>query len=362
MVSTQTRRYLTCALAAMVALTAVLSVIPGASAADFKKEYKMQVNVGPQFYWGMGATKFAELVKEKTDGQINIKPYWGSQLLKGAQLKSAQMIANGVIELAMESTINISPVITECNIFSLPFFINNFENLDKMKFGATGEAIFASMKSKGLMPLAWGENGFRQVTNSKREIKRPEDIAGLKIRVVGSPLFIDIFRQLGADPVNMNWGDAVSAFQQGVVDGQENPLPGVAIAVQIYQYHKYITRWNYVVDPLIIYWNKKEFESFPPDIQKAIQEAALEAGKFETALCRAGLDGDKSLNILKNEFNYTIEIPDPIGYAKSKGMVVTDLTDEDRQAFIDATKSLYDKWVPKIGDGIYQKALSDMGK
>lgn len=84
-----------------------------ATAENFKKEYKMQINVGPQFYWGMGATKFAELVKARTNGQINIKPYWGSSLLKGAQLKSAQLVANGVIDCAMESTINISPVITE---------------------------------------------------------------------------------------------------------------------------------------------------------------------------------------------------------------------------------------------------------
>jgi tripartite ATP-independent transporter DctP family solute receptor len=362
MLSTKTVGYLKSALAAAVALAVVLVVMPAADAADFKKEYKMQVNVGPQFYWGMGATKFAELVKEKTNGQINIKPYWGSQLLKGAQLKSAQMVANGVIECALESTINISPVITECNIFSLPFFINNFKNLDKMTGGETGKVIFASMESKGLKPLAWGENGFRQITNSKREIKMPEDISGLKFRVVGSPIFIDIYRQLGADPVNMNWGDATTAFQQGVVDGQENPLPNVCLPVQIWQYHKYLTRWNYLVDPLVFYWSKKEFDSFPPEIQKAIQDAALEAGRYEIALARAGIDDGTSLKILKEEFNYTMEIPDPVGYVKSKGMIVTELTDEQRQAFIEATKPIYDKWIPKVGEDLYNKAKADMAK
>jgi tripartite ATP-independent transporter DctP family solute receptor len=332
-----------------------------AVAADFKKEYKMQINVGPQFYWGMGAQKFADLVKQRTKGQINIKPYWGSSLLKGAQLKSAQLVANGVIDCAMESTINISPVITEANIFSLPFFINTFENLDRLEQGQTGKAVFASMDAKGLVGLAWAENGFRQVTNSKRAIHTPEDVKGLRLRVVGSPIFIDIFRQLGADPVNMNWGDAVSAFQQGVVDGQENPV-GVLIPVQIYQYHKYATFWNYLVDPLIFYWNKKQWNSFPQDIQKIIKAAALEAGRFEIALCRAGLDGEKSLNILKNEFNHTMEVPEPVKFMESKGMTVTFLSDDERQSFIEATKSLYDKWVPKIGEGIYKKALSDMGK
>lgn len=157
----------------------------------YKKEYRMTLNVGPQFYWGMGAIKFVELVKQKTNGHINIKPYYGSALLKGAQLKSPQMVAKGVIDCAYESTINSSPVMPEMNIFFLPFFINNFENLDKIEHGETGKAIFKVMEKKGLVGLAWAENGFRQVTNSKRALKRPEDLKGLRLRVVGSPIFVD---------------------------------------------------------------------------------------------------------------------------------------------------------------------------
>jgi TRAP-type transport system periplasmic protein len=354
-------RYLRYALVCVMVPSVVFLFSSSSQARRYKKEYKMTLNVGPQFYWGMGAIKFAELVKEKTNGQINIKPYYGSALLKGAQLKSPQMVAKGVIDCAYESTINSSPVIPEMNIFSLPFFINNFENLDKMENGETGKTIFKAMDRVGLVGLAWAENGFRQVTNSKRAIHNPSDLKGLRLRVVGSPIFIDTFRQLGADPVNMNWGDAVTAFQQGVVDGQENPV-GVLIPIQIWQYHKYASFWNYLVDPVIVYWNKKEFNKFPAKIQKAIREAAIESARYEKALCRAGLDGEKSLNILKNEFNYTMKVPDPVKYMESKGMTVTFLSDEERKAFIDATKSLYDEWVPKIGKALYEKALSDMNR
>ena len=353
--------YLRYVLVSMICVSMVVLFAAQSEAGKFKKEYKMQLNVGPSFYWGMGATKFAELVKQKTNGQINVKPYYSSVLLKGAQLKSAQLVAKGVIDCAYESTINISPVITGCNVFSLPFFINTFENLDKMEYGETGKAIFEVMDKKGLVGLAWAENGFRQVTNSKRAIHTPEDLKGLRLRVVGSPIFIDTFRQLGADPVNMNWGDAVTAFQQGVVDGQENPV-GVLVPIQIFQYHKYATFWNYLVDPLIIYWNKKEWDAFPKDIQKAIREAAQESARFEKALCRAGLDGDKSLNILKNEFNHTMKVPEPVKWLESKGTTVTFLSDEERNAFINVTKPLYDKWVPKIGKDLYEKAKADMGK
>lgn len=349
------------ALVLVISMSVLALFSTPSTAGKFKKEYKMTLNVPASFYWGMGATKLAELVKQKTNGQINVKPYYSSALLKGAQLKSPQMVAKGVIDCAFESTINSSPVMPEMNIFSLPFFINNFENLDKMEYGQTGKAIFKVMAKKGLVGLAWGENGFRQVTNSKLSIQKPEDLKGLRLRVVGSPIFIDIFRQLGADPVNMNWGDAVTAFQQGVVDGQENPV-GVLIPVQIWNYHKYATFWNYLVDPCIIYWNKKQWDGFPKDIQKAIREAAQESARFEKALCRAGLDGDKSLNILQNEFNFTMKVTDPVKYMESKGMTVSFLNDGQREAFISATKSLYDKWVPKIGKGLYEKAKADMAK
>ena len=346
---------------AVAAVMLAAFTVPAVQAADYKKEYKLQVNVGPSFYWGIGATKFADLAREKTNGQINIKPYFGSALLKGAQLKSAQMVAKGVIDCAYESTINISPVIPEANVFHLPFFINTFENLDKMKAGQSGQAVFTAMEKVGLQPLAWAENGFRQVTNSKRPITSPADLQGLRIRVVGNPLFMDTFRQLGADPVNMNWGDAQTAFQQGVVEGQENPV-GVLIPVQIHQYHQYVTMWNYLVDPLVIYWNQKQWQAFPPEIQKALMEAAQESGRFEIALCRAGLDGDKSISVLKNDFNYTMEVPDPVQFMESKGMTVSFLNEEQVKAFADATAPVLEKWTQELGADLVDKARADMAQ
>ncbi len=335
------------------------AVVTPAAAQEFKSEYKLQLNVGPAFYWGMGSAKFADLVAEKTGGRINVKPYYGSALLKGAQLNAAQMVAKGVIDCAMESTINISPVFPEANIFHLPFFVNNFENLDKMKAGKSGAMVFEAMEKKGLKPLAWAENGFRQLTNSKRPVLTPDDLKGLRIRVVGSPLFIDTFRALGADPVNMNWGDAVAGFQQGVVDGQENPV-GVIVPLQVHQYHKYATFWNYLVDPLIIYWNQEQWSAFPDDIKKGILEAAEEAGRFEIALCRAGLDGDKSLAILKDEFAFEMEVPDPVKWLQEKGVTVQFLDDRQVEAFKAATKPVFEKWSRELGAEIFEAAKADM--
>lgn len=336
-------------------------VFSGGAKEEFKPkaEYTMQVNVGPAFDWGIGAQRWADLIKEKTQGKINVKPYFGSSLLAGKQTNWYQAVADGAIDFVVDSTINASPVIKSLNLFSLPFFLGTYENVDKIQNGRAGKKIIEDVEKGGVKFLAWGENGFRQLTNSKREVKTPQDVAGLKIRVVGSPLFIDIFKQLGADPVSMNWADAVTAFQQGVVDGQENPK-SVLTVVKIWEYHKYMTNWFYVLDPLIFGLNMKLWERFPQDIKKAIQETAIEAAEYQKALARAYLDGEKSLNLLRTKFKVK-EMPiEPFKLAKEKGMIITDLTPAQLKAFQDATKPIYDKWIPQIGKELYDLAVADM--
>ncbi|MBP8612890.1 MAG: DctP family TRAP transporter solute-binding subunit [Candidatus Atribacteria bacterium] len=328
-----------------------------------KAEYTMQVNVGPAYVWGMGAQKWADLIKEKTNGKINVKPYFGSSLLQGKQTNWIQAVADGSIDCAVDSTLNASSTLTSLNLFSLPFFINTLDNVDKIENGESGKKLISDMTNLGITFLAWGENGFRQITNSKRPISTPADMKGLKFRVVGTPLLIDTFHALGADATSMNWGDAVTAFQQGAVDGQENPYQ-VCLAVKIWDYHKYMTNWDYMIDPLVFVFSTQTWNTFPDDIKKAITDAAVEAAAWEKAMARRGLDGTTSINLLQTQYKDWTPAPDPLdmlAYVKQH-MTVTDLTAEQRQAFIDATKSVYDTWVPKIGEDLYNMAKKDMGQ
>jgi len=333
------------------------------SAKEFtpKAEYTMTVNVNPAFGWGMSAQKWCDLINERTDGKINVKPYWGSQLLAGKQMNWFQAVAEGSIDFAVESTINSSSVVKSHNLFSLPFFINTYENLDKIEYGETGKKMFAEMEKMQVKALAWGENGFRQITNNVRAVRTPEDMKGLRLRVCPTPIYDDIFKQLGADPIHMNWGDAVTGFQQGAVDGQENPY-GVLLPVKIWEYHKYATNWNYLVDPLLFVVNKRVWDSFPEDIQTIIKEAAEEAGMWEKAFVRRGLDGDISINILKETFGETPEILDQIAYVKSKGTEVIELTAAELNAFKEATKPVLDKWINEVGVDFVAAATLDMAK
>ena len=213
---------------ALLIAVAVLCSVSVPAFAAYKDEYKLDIVPSLTTAWGMGAQYFTELVKERSGGKINIKVYPGSQLTTGKQTNAFLLVRNGTIDFAVQSSINYSPQLVQLNLFALPFFIANqpdrYVALDAVKAGEAGKMVIKAIEDKGVTFLAFGENGFRELTNSKKAIRTPDDLAGMKIRVVGSPLFLDTFRALGANPVNMNWSDTMAAIQQGVVDGQENPI------------------------------------------------------------------------------------------------------------------------------------------
>ncbi len=312
-----------------------------ATAADYKKEYKMSVVVGPKLPWGAGATKFADLVRERTDGRINIKVYTSSSLMAGKQTNEFLIHRQGVADFCFASTINWSTTIKPLNLFNLPFFFPDYKALDAVTQGEVGDEIANLLSAKGVTLLAWGENGFREITNSKRAITKPADLEGLKIRVVGTPVFIETMRALGANPVNMNWGDAQVAFQQGVVDGQENPVVAIEIPVKIWQFHQYATIWRYVIDPLMLTVNNKVMASFSPADQAIIKQAANEAADEQRMIVRKGLIAPdlSALELLR-----------------SKGMEVTVLSPEVRDQFKAKTTSVYTKWIDVIGADLVKKS------
>lgn len=322
----------------LLAMTVPVSLF---AAPEYKDEYKMSVVVGPKMPWGEGATKFSDLVRERTGGRINIKVYTSSSLMAGKQTNEFLIHRQGVADFCLASTINWSTTIKPLNLFNLPFFFPDYDALDAVTEGEVGKEIGTMLHDKGVTLLAWGENGFREITNSKGPIKKPEDLVGMKIRVVGTPIFIEIMTALGGNPVNMNWGDAQVAFQQGVVDGQENPVVAIEIPLQIWQFHKYATIWHYVIDPLMLTVNNKVMASFSAEDQDIIRQAAIEATEEQRKVVRKGLIAP-DLSALK-----TLE---------DNGMEVTVLDDAARAQFKAKTAAIYEKWVPVVGDDLVKKA------
>ncbi|NLL36716.1 MAG: DctP family TRAP transporter solute-binding subunit [Fretibacterium sp.] len=344
-------------------LMVVSSVLPAAAA--YKNEYKLDIVPSITTGWGMGAQYFADLVKERSGGKINIKVYPNAQLTTGQQTNAFMLLRNGTIDFACQSTINYSPQIPELNLFALPFFFasqpDRYKAMDAVTQGRAGEMVAAAIEAKGGKFLCFGENGFRELTNSKRSIASPEDLSGLKIRVVGSPLFLDIFKALGANPVTMAWSDTISAIQQGVVDGQENPV-NTFYPLKIQEYHKFVTYWHYVADPTMFVVNPKVWASFNEEDQALILQAAKEAGAYQVALARVGLDendGGKNLEFLKS-IGKAPEILDWTTTLQDCGVTITTPTPEQMQVLVDKTKPVLDAWRSKIGEELVKAAEEDM--
>ncbi len=341
--------------AAVLGLTLAMS----APAFAFKSQYKLSMVVGPNTAWGMGAQRFADLVAERTDGQINIKVYYSGALFAGRQTNEFTLLRQGVADFSLASTINWSPQVAELNLFSLPFFFEDTAALDAVVHGKAGEKIFARLTQLGVQPLAWGENGYRQLTNSQRDIATPADMHDLKIRVVGSKLFIDTFQALGANPTAMPYSEALTALQQGVVDGQENPVAGVIVPYKLWQYGQtHLTVWNYVADPLIYAVNGRIWRGFPDEIKKAIHSSAQDAATYQKALARVGLDDGSALAYLK-EHNETPDVTDPYGVLADNGVTITRLDDDQFAAFKEKVAPVIDQWTDTIGADLVDTARTD---
>ena len=323
-----------------VAATA-LAFTAVASAQNYKSEYKMSLVVGTAFPWGKGGEIWANLVKERTSGRINIKLYPGVSLVQGDQTREFTAIRQGVIDMAIGSTINWSPQVKELNLFSMPFLMPDYAAIDALTQSDVGKQIFSIIDKAGVVPLAWGENGYREVTNSKGPIRKPEDLKGLKLRVVGSPLFSDIFTALGANPTQMSWADAQPALASGAVDGQENPLSVFTAAKMHTIGQKHVTMWGYVADPLVFVVNKEVWASWTPADQAIVRQAAIDAGKEEIAIARKGL-AEAGKPLLKE--------------IAALGVTITELSPAEREAFVKVTRPVYDKWKTQIGADLVTSA------
>lgn len=326
------RTFLTSAVAAAAALAFTAPAALAQTA--YKSEYRMSLVLGTAFPWGKGGELWANKVRERTQGRINIKLYPGVSLIQGDQTREFSALRQGVIDMAIGSTINWSPQVKQLNLFSLPFLMPDYAATDALTQGEVGKRLFQTLDKAGVMPLAWGENGYREISNSKKPIKSPADLKGMKIRVVGSPLFLDTFTALGANPTQMSWADAQPAMASGAVDGQENPL-SVFMAAKLYTVaQKHLTLWGYMNDPLVFVVNKDIWNSWTPADREIVKQAAIDAGKEQIAIARKGVvEADKPL--LKE--------------IASHGVTVTQLTAAERDAFVKATRPVVDKWKGQIG-------------
>ena len=265
------------------------------------------------------AVKFADTVKAKTNGRFEIQVAHSAQLGDDAAMITA--LRSGTLDISANSQGAMANVVPEYAALGLPFLFSDIEKAWRLLDGPIGEDLAKRTAAKGMVVLGYWDNGIRHVTNGKRPIKSPADIKGLKIRTPPDTMTMDIMQALGADPQQIKFSELYVALQQGVVDGQENPLTNISSA-KLYEVQKYLslTGHKYEANPFVM--GKRSWDKLSPADQKIFTDAASEATQLQRKLSK---EADEKL----------------VAELKAKGVQIDTV---DRKAFVDATKSVYTKW------------------
>jgi tripartite ATP-independent transporter DctP family solute receptor len=276
-------------IALLVAAAMLISIVfAGGAFAEKKPEYTLKLGhlANTEHTWHKGSVKFAELVEQKTDGRVKVQVFPSEQL--GKEMEVIGNIQSGIVDMLItgESMMNWAPL---CGLIAVPYMIRDSAHMEKIVEGEVGQAIEKEVIEKvRLRPVAWFERGARNLT-SNREIKKPEDLNGLKVRVPNVPLFVATWEALGAKPTPMAFSEVFTSLQQGIIDGQENPYDLIKSA-SFFEVQKFVNKTEHVRGWIYLVIGEDKFQSMPKDIQAAVLEAGKEAQAYERELFRAEQD------------------------------------------------------------------------
>ena len=257
-----------------------------AFAAAGQTPLKINIALAQNSHYGVAIDTFAREVERRTDGRYKVQTFYSSAL--GAERESVEGVQLGTLDLTLTSTGPLPNFVPEVAILDIPFLFRDYAHARAVLDGPIGQELLARFPAKGLVGLAWAENGFRHMTNSKHPVNVPEDLRGLKMRTMENPIHIEAYRQFGILPTPMAFTEVFTALQQGTVDGQENPL-SVITAAKLDQVQKYLSLTGHVYSPAVFLMNKAQWDKLSARDKQAFLEAAKEGVKAN----RARVDEDE---------------------------------------------------------------------
>ena len=310
-------------------LTAMLAAAPA-----WSQTLQLAHNAAPGNPKAEASNKFAELVEEKTDGRVEIAVGESAQF--GDDVEALTNMRLGTVAFSANSQGSTSGVVPEFGVVGLPFLFKDLPQAWAVLDGPVGDELAKAAEAKGLVLLALWDNGIRQVSNNVRPITTPEDLEGIKLRTPPDPITVDIFEALGASPTPLAFSELYIALQQGVVDGQENPLMNI-YSSKLYEVQEYISLTAHKYESTPLFASKVVWDTFSPEDQAAIREAAAEAGQMNRQMSQ---EADTNLR----------------GEMEAAGV---EFNEVDPAAFIEKTKPVYEEWqgrFPELVDLIQQEA------
>lgn len=276
-------------------------------------------------------TVFAPQVESESNGRIGVEIYSGGQL--GDDTTATEMVVAGQLEINNTSTAPLVGYVPELGIFDIPFLFADEAEADAIMASEVGDYMNAKLETKGIINLAWNENGFRELTNSKREVATAADVAGLKIRTMENEFHEELWNSLGAAATPMSSNELYTALEQGTVDGEENPIANL-YSYQFQEVQDYITMTNHIYSPFLFDMSKAIWDTYDEETQNILRAASA-----------AYADEEKRLNREAAERDLQSCIDD-------YGITVTYLDDAAKQGFLDKTAHIKDMIAEETGTEI----------
>jgi TRAP-type transport system periplasmic protein len=305
------------------ALAAAL-VVAGLSA-QAQTTMKISISVAQNSHQGVAIDTFAREVEKRTNGRYKIQTFYAGAL--GGERESIEAVQLGTQELAFSSTGPVPNFVPEARIFDIPFLFRDKAHARAVLDGAIGQEMLTKFEAKGFKALAWAENGFRHMTNSKRPVNTPDDLKGLKLRTMENPVHVAAYKGFGIITTPMAFPEVFTALQQGTVDGQENPLP-VIMSAKFDQVQKHLSLTGHVYSPCIFVMNKDVFEK----LSVADKQAFIDAAKEGTKANRARVDEDDAKGVTE---------------LRAKGMQVIETVDKSK--FVSQLTPVYAEFDKQFG-------------
>lgn len=288
----------------------------------------------------LGAQHFADIVAAKSGNKLQVKLFPGGQL--GGDVQTVSALQGGTVEMTVLNAGILSSQVKEFAVFDFPFLFGNAAEADALTDGTFGKGLLARLADKNLIGLAYWDLGFRNLTNSKRPITRVEDIAGLKIRVIQSPIYIDLFNTLGANATPMPFPELYPALEQRAVDGQENPFT-VIRSSKFNEVQKHLAVTRHIYNPQALLVSKKLWDSLSADERKILADAAAEATRYQRQVSRK--QADEALEELKKS-----------------GMQVTEFSPAEMARLRDKVKPVIDKYSAAVGEDTVKALYAELAK
>jgi len=289
---------------------------------------------------GRAVKYFAEELSKRSGGKFKMKGFGDASLGSDIQMQNA--LIGGAQEMMVGSTATLVGIVKDFGVYDLPFLFNDEKEADAVLDGPFGQKLIASLNEKGLVGLVYWENGFRNLTNSKRPITKAEDLGGVKLRVMQNPVYIDMFNRFGANAVPLAFSELFTALETGTVDGQENPVTTIQSS-KFYEVQKYLTISKHVYSPWIVLASKRWYDALSADEKKILQEAAVASRDFERKDSR-----DASSQ--------------SIAYLKEKGMQINELSAAELDRMREMVKPAFDKYAADGGGPLLTELQGEIKK